>query len=481
MRVWNRLGRGTRGMALGLCVAMATWAQMPPLGKYSAKAALLPVGENPEKPTAEMFYTAYTLDGADPAKRPITFCMNGGPGAASAFLHLLAIGPMVVEMGQDGKFPATPAKLSPNPHTWLHFTDLVFIDPVETGYSRMLPGANGAPGDAGPVLETEGDLRSIAQFIHRYLTQSGRWASPKGIVGESYGGMRVAALSKMLQTDYDVTLNRAVLVSPSLKSSLPGAGSNYELVSMMAMLPSMVATAAAHGKSTVPADMAKLPQQMPAVEQYAMNEFLLGLARAGRATPAEADAFYQRLSGLMGLDAKLLARLRGRVSPLLFVKSVLREEKKVIDHYDGRQASDDPLPEQQEMQDLGRTLANINGVLAAPFYDYVTQTLGFQNPRRYIFLNLGINRRWKSSNKFGNPEDLAYALTMNSNLKATVVHGYHDLATAYFESRYLLEQCTSNQDARQRLSFHTYVGGHMFYTNTQSREALFRDVAAFYR
>ena len=140
----------------------------------------MPVGENPEAPTAELFYTAYTLDGADPAQRPITFCFNGGPGAASVYLHMAAIGPMTIEMRPDGSLPSVPAKLAPNPHTWLHFTDLVFIDPVQTGYSRALPGAKGGQGDPAPYFEAEADLRSIAQFIRRYLDREQPLAVAQG-------------------------------------------------------------------------------------------------------------------------------------------------------------------------------------------------------------------------------------------------------------------------------------------------------------
>lgn len=461
--------------------ALPAVAQTTALGKYTTKAAFIPIGENPEKPTVEMFYTAYTLDGADPARRPVTFCFNGGPGAASVYMHMMAVGPMVLEARPDGSFPSAPAKLVPNPHTWLHFTDLVFIDPVETGYSRALPGANGAPGDPGPFLETEADLRSIAQFIQRYLTQHDRWMSPKAIAGESYGGMRVAALTKMLMTDYDINLNRAVLVSPSLKSTLVGAGAHYELVNMMTSVSTLAAIAAAHGRSSLPSDPAKLPQAIQSVEQYALGDFVTGLARLGRATPAEAEAFYARMSALVGLDAKLLAQSRGRVGQLVFAKALLRDRSQVIDRYDGRQASDDPAPEKLELGSLDKTLIVMNGVLSAPFINYMRRTVGFKSDRPYIMLNVAINRRWKESGNFGTPEDLAYALTMNTDLKAMVVHGYHDLATAYFESRYLLEQCVSTQSARQRLSFGTYIGGHMFYLNTKSREELFRDAAAFYK
>jgi carboxypeptidase C (cathepsin A) len=462
-------------------VANPASAQQAALGKYTTKAALMPIGESPEAPTAELFYMAYTLDGADAGRRPITFCFNGGPGAASVYLHMAAIGPLVLEVGADGSFPSVPARLVPNPHTWLQFTDLVFIDPVQTGFSRALPGANGAAADPGPYFEAEADLRSIAQFIRRYLTENNRWLSPKAIAGESYGGLRVAALSRLLMEEYDININRAVLISPLLKTTLPPADSRYNLVSSMAMLPSLAAIAAAHGRGSLPADPAKLPQALGEVEQYALGEFVSGLARLGRMAPAEVDAFYARVGGLIGLDPKLVRQQHGRISPEVFVKNLLRDRNLILDRYDGRQASDDPLPERAEFAALDRTLTVLNGVLSGPFFDYLGRTVGYRNERRYIMLNLAANARWNRSSPMGSAEDLGYALTLNTDLKALVVHGYHDLSTPYFMSRYLLEQSVYGDNARQRLSFGVYPGGHMFYLNPASRAELFKDVAGFYR
>ena len=477
----RRAFRAVVVVLVALLFAAPAIAAQPALGKYTTKAGLMPVGERPEAPTAELFYVAYTLDGADAARRPITFCFNGGPGASSVYLHMSALGPMIVDMPPDGSLSGVPAKLVPNPHTWLHFTDLVFIDPVETGYSRALPGPGGAPGDPAPYFEAEADLRSIAQFIRRYLAQNDRWMSPKALAGESYGGLRVAALSRLLMEEYDINLNRAVLVSPLLKTTLPPDGARYNVVSSMTMLPSLVAVAASHGRSTLPADPAKLAGALAGVEDYALGEYASGLARLGRMPQAEADAFFARMSGWIGLDRQLLAQLHGRVSPEVFVKNLLRERNQVLDRYDGRQASDDPLPERAEFASLDRTLTVLNGVLSGPYFDYLGRTLGYRSDRRYIMLNLASNARWNRGSAMGSPEDLAYALTVNTDLKTLVVHGYHDLSTPYFCSRYLLEQSVSGRNARQRLFFGTYPGGHMFYLNAASRAELFNDVSAFYR
>lgn len=479
------LPRSVRAAALLLLASLAfagtVTAQPAALPRYTAKADLMPIGENPETPKAELFYVAYTQDGADPTKRPVTFCFNGGPGAASVYLHLGVLGPMIVEMGADGSLPSVPTKLVPNPQTWLHFTDLVFIDPVQTGYSRARPDAKGAPGDPAPWFEAEADVRSLAQFIRAWLTQNQRWLSPKAIAGESYGGLRVAALARLLMTDYDINLNRAVLISPLLKATLPPADSRYDLMGAMTVLPSLVTIAAAHGRSSVALDAAKLPAGLAEVERFAVTEYLTGLARLGRSTPAETEAFHARVGGMVGLDPKLVARQHGRVTPEVFVKNLLRERNLILDRYDGRIATDDPLRERAEFTSFDRMLTVFNGVLSGPYFDYLGRTLGYKSNRHYIMLNIEANGKWNRGADLGSADDLSYALTMNTDLKALVVHGYHDLSTPYFRSRYLLEQSVDGKDSRKRLYFGAYAGGHMFYVNPASRAEFFKDVAAFYR
>ena len=455
-------------------------AQRPALGAYTTRAGLMPVGENPESPTAELFYTAYTLDGADVSKRPITFLFNGGPGAASVYLHLTAVGPMTVAMAGDGSFPSVPARLQPNPHSWLHFTDLVFIDPVDTGFSRALPGPQGKA-DPTPYFEVEADLHSLGQFMRRYLTVNGRWPSPKAVAGASYGGQRVAALSKLLMEDYDINLNRAVLISPALRANLPGLDSRYGLISMMALLPTQAAVAAAHGRNALPADSAALPAALADVERYALTDFLSGMAGLGRSTPAQTAAFVDRVAALTGLDRALVASQHGRISAEVFAKSLLRQQNKVLDRYDGTQASEDPLPERAEFAALDRSLVLLNGVLAAPFQDYLRQQVGYKTDRVYKMLNLGANAQWNRSKPMGTPDDLAYALSVNPDLKALVLHGYHDLVTPYFGTRYLLEQSVVGTQARRRIGFGVYPGGHMFYLQAKSREEMFKDVEQFFR
>jgi carboxypeptidase C (cathepsin A) len=444
------------------------------LPAYQSAAGMLKVGKDPERPDAEIFHVAYTRKGADPATRPVTFLFNGGPGGASIYLHISAIGPMTIVTAGDGSFPSVPARLQPNPDSWISFTDLVFIDPVGTGYSRMLPGPDGAPGDPKPYYSVDGDLELIAGFIRQWLTVNRRWGSPKAIAGESYGGQRVAALTRLLAERHAINLNWAILISPALKVDL--ANPQYDIVGPMTLLPTQAAIAAHHGLSTIGSD----PAELRAVETYALTEFAAGLATLGRATQDQQSAFYKKVGGLIGLPPALVERHRGRISEQLFAANLLAGRGQVIDRYDGTQVSDNPTPEQEGLGVLDRSLTVLGGVLLAPFMDHVRTNLGYVTDRPYIPLNLEVNMAWDRNSERGGPDDLAIALAQNTDLKALVVHGHHDLTTNYMISRYVLEQTTRARGARQRLYFGTYPGGHMFYLRSKSRAEFTADVRGFF-
>ena len=463
------------GLTLGWTVVSSTLlaAETRKLPDYVASASLLQIGEDPERPDTEIFHVAYTLKGADTATRPVTFVFNGGPGAASIYLHLSALGPKTIVTKGDGSFPAVPARLEENPDSWITFTDLVFIDPVSTGYSRMLPGPDGKPLDAKPYHSVTGDLDSLARFIRGWLTKNERWGSPKAIVGESYGGQRVAALSRLLAESYSINLNWAILLSPAFYVDL--SDPRYSLVAPMTLLPTQAAIAAHHGLSTIQED----PAAIKTVEDYALTDYLTGLAAQGRMKPEERSAFYAKIGGLIGIDPGLVARSRGRISEVVFASNLLSSKALVIDTYDGTQVSDNPTPEKGELGYFDRSLTMLPGVLLPPFMDYVRKELGYVTERPYIVLNLPVNMVWDRTGALGGPDDLALALDQNHDLKALVLHGYHDLNANFLMSRYLLEQTVSGADARKRLFFGTYMGGHMFYLRTQSRTEMTADVRRF--
>jgi carboxypeptidase C (cathepsin A) len=472
--------RGLFALALGLVAVFASpqKAVAEKLPPYNASAGMLKIGADPERPDAEIFHTAYTLKGADPAKRPVTFVFNGGPAAASIYLHISAIGPKTLVTAGDGSFPASPARLEDNPDSWIGFTDLVFVDPVGTGYSRMLPGPDGKPGDPKPYYTADGDADSLAGFIRQWLTVNKRWASPKAIAGESYAGRRIAALSRLLAERYGVNLNRVVLISPEFNvASLPEPFPIYDLLHAMTLLPSQAAIAAYHGKSTIKSDAAGYK----AAEDFAMTEYLTGLARLGRMNPQEQAAFYAKVGALIGLDPALVAVNRGRIGEAVFANNLLAAQGKTLDLFDGTQPSDKPAPEVRDTWAVAnRTINILPGVLLPPFMDYVQRDLGYTTERPYIVFNWDEALVFDRKSTQGTPEDLAVALTQNTDLKAMVLNGYHDLGANYMLGRYLLEQTVRSPSARSRLSFHTYQGGHMFYLRKNSRAELAADVRRFF-
>lgn len=461
-------------IAVAASLVWASLAAAQDAAPFTATAAMLAIGEDPERPDAEIFHVAYTLNGADPATRPVTFLINGGPGGASIFLHIAAIGPLTIATAGDGTFPPVPARLEKNPDSWIDFTDLVFIDPVGTGYSRMLPGPDGQAGDPKKYYAVDSDIHSIAWFIRQWLTVNDRWGSPKALVGESYGGQRVSGLSRVLAENYGINLNRAVLISPALHADI--AETRYSILGPLTMFPTQAAIAAHYGLNGAPNG----PEALPEFETFALENLTTGLTTLGRSDAATRKAFFETVAKMIGLDPELVARKRGRIDDQTFAASILQDKGLVLDRYDGTIAVENPIPEMPGLNTFDRSIAVLTGVLLPPFMDYVRGDLGYRTDRNYIPLNVEANMQWDRSSSTGGPDDLALALTQNQDLKALVVHGMHDLSTPYFRTRYMLEQSTVTPEARERLYFGVYPGGHMFYLQKSSRAEFAADVRAFY-
>lgn len=458
-------------LMLALLWSHAALAQETP---YETHAGMLAIGADPERPEMEFFHVDYLQKGADPAKRPVSFLVNGGPGGASIFLHIAAIGPLTIATAGDGSFPPVPAKLTTNPDSWIDFTDLVFIDPVGTGYSRMLPGPDGTPGDPKKYYAVDSDLDSIAWFIRQWLTENDRWGSPKALVGESYGGQRVAGLSRLLAQSYGINLNRAVLISPALHAEI--AETRYSILGPVTIFPTQAAIAAHWGLNGLP----KGPEALPEIETFALTTLTTGLVTLGRTDAATQKAFFDTVAQKIGLSPEEVARKRGRIGDQEFAAALLADRGLLLDRYDGTIATDNPIPELPGLNTYDRSLAVLTGVLLPPFMDYLRHDLGYRSSRDYIALNIAANMAWDRASTTGGPDDLAIALAQNTDLRALVVHGMHDLATPYFRTRYMIEQSTVTPEARKRLSFGVYPGGHMFYLQNASRAEFAKDVRKFY-
>jgi len=450
--------------------------------RYGAVAGTLPVQVRKEGPECRMFFISYAIEAANPASRPLTFVFNGGPGASSAYLHLAAIGPKSVVFGLGGAIPDPPPRMAENVYTWLRFTDLVFVDPVGTGYSRCMPVEKQ---EANKEAETEAwgveeDFTAVAKFIRLYLTRKGRWMSPKFLAGESYGGFRVAGLSEMLQSDYGIGVNGMVLISPALEFGVLDNG-QYGLLPWMARVPSYAAAARRHGKAQGELPEENLRKGLKGVEHFAVNTLLPALA------DVVPDAISAQLADYIGVGEPWVRRVHARVPLFLYVKRLLSPSHRLISVYDGSWTAIDPDPASPFPSGEDPLLVRINLLLTPAFNTYIREDLGFETDFPYKILNKAVSQKWnwdsglKSGQGFvGAAEDLKASMSVNENLKVLIAHGVFDLVTPYFGSVVIVRQMGLDPAIGPNLNLRIYPGGHMFYTHQKARAAFFEDVRQFF-
>lgn len=454
---------------------------------YTVRAGVLPVRPEPQQPEAEIFYVAYTRDATEPARRPLTFLFNGGPGAASVFLHLGGIGPRRLAVNPDGTWPPAPIGLVDNPLTWLAFTDLVFVDPVGTGYSRVPEAAEGDKDDdkrrPSEFWAVERDLDSLGEFIRLYLTRNQRWLSPKVVAGESYGGFRVAALAKSLPEDFDIAPAGAILISPLLDYAMLG-GNRYNLLPWALTLPSLAASAAWHERGSLAATAVnqELGATLAPVEAFALSDMLVGLAGG------DPEGAYAAIAAFTGLSKELVTRRRGRIGAGVFAKQLLRDQERLVGRYDGTISGPDPHPEEADFTSGDPSFAFLTTAYAPALVAYLESELDYSTDAPYELLNFDVNRRWDFSDALperrqgfvGFTSALREGVILNRGLNVLITHGYHDLITPYLASRYLVGQMDLPDEATARVQLANFVGGHMFYLRQSSLEALHKTAAAFF-
>ena len=410
-------------------------------------------------PQADMAFIAYAKEGAEIRNRPVTFVFNGGPGYASGWLHLGALGPWRLNMAGEAARPSAPPGLEPNAETWLDFTDLVFLDPAGTGYSRILGGDEVRKS----LWSTGGDVTSLAVTIRRWVQANGRELSPKFILGESYGGFRAPKIAHVLQTDQGVGVNGLVLVSPVLDFARFNATGS--VLSYVARLPSFAATARERkGPIT--------RETLRDVEIYANGEFLSDLMKGVNDAPA-LDRLSRRVADLTGLDYALVRRLGGRVSADVFAREINRPEGRVSSMYDGNATGLDPNPFSTRNTAEDQLRLGLHAPITQAMVElYRTRLNWVVENGRYQFQNEQAGRQWDRGH---NPEavnDLRSAMALDPKMGVLVAHGLTDLVTPYFETRMVLDQIVLTGSA-ERQRFETYAGGHMFYSREEARK-LFR-------
>ncbi len=431
--------------------------------------------KNEPKTLAKVFFIAYTrLDAGPASKRPVSFTFNGGPGSASIWLHMGGLGPRRAVLSERGEALPPPYKLADNNFSWLDQTDLVFIDPVSTGFSRPEPDE-----DAKKFHGYTEDIESVGEFIRLYTTKYQRWTSPKFIIGESYGTTRAAGLSDFLQKRYGMYFNGIVLVSTVLNFGTIDFNPGNETPYVM-FLPSYAATAWYH--KMLPPDMQgkSLNEVIKEAEDFASRDYREALFQGDRLSPERAEEISQRVSRFTGLPANYVKRLNNRIEDSLFFTKLLSERNRQLGRYDSRFTGIriNPGTEQGEFDPSAEA---VTGTFTATFNDYVRRELHFESELPYETIANVWPWSWRAAqNKYLDvSEDLRKAMSRNPYLKVWLCCGYYDLATPYFASKYTADQLLLDPAIRKNVRLTYYPAGHMMYIYRPALEQFKSDFESF--
>jgi len=433
---------------------------------YTATAGTFALFDQSGERSAAIFYTAFVARSANPT-RPVTFVFNGGPGAGSAFLNLGMVGPRIAAFGNG--FDGSSVRLVDNPDTWLAFTDLVLIDPVGTGWSRPAK-----PDGGSSFWGVHRDAESMAKVIALYVAKNSRVSSPKYILGESYGGFRAAKVARVLQTSQGIVPSGILMVSPMIEGHFQFGGDQFALGAAL-QLPSLAAAELERKGTFTPAALAQ-------VEHFALTDYLAELAGPPLRGDA-AHAFYARVAQMTGLPEDVVTRERGFIRDA-YVKNLRPGDHKIVSHYDATFAVDDPNPEQASGRGPDPFLDGFIRAYGSAFVAYARDELGFKTDMTYNLLASDISGKWDWEDGGGHSqpsaaEDLRQLLALTPSFRLMIAHGYSDLVTPFAVSRYILNHMPPNVEG-ERAELRLYRGGHMFYTDPQSRKAFTADARTIY-
>ncbi len=430
---------------------------------YTATAANYIIKADDGSPKASFFFVAYTKDEVpDKTKRPVSFIYNGGPGSASSYTHM-GLGPKRIVLTDDGFGMPAPYSVAENGDTFLDATDMVFVDAISTGYSRPAPGENTAQ-----FYGVVQDATFFADFIYQYLTRNERWASPKFLIGESYGTTRSAQLSYVLQRRHQIYLNGVALLSSV------GFGNWGEDDRTIFFLPTFIVSAWYH--KLLPPDLQKLSVTEIAQQarQFAHGEYAAALEKGDELPPAEYQKVVKNLARFTGLTPKYIEQTNLRVSPQRWFKELLRDKRKTIGRIDSRFLGID-ADAAGERYEYDSSLASYDGAYVAMFQDYVRRELKW-NTDMFYTLSARV-QPWDQGQPGAPAEALRSAMTQQGALKVLVISGYYDVATPFNGIEHTISHMNLDPTIRKNVSFTYYEAGHMMYIEKKSREKLHKDVA----
>ncbi len=450
--------------------------------RYTATAGWLIMKNDKDEPIARFGYTAYTRDGVkDLAQRPVMFAYNGGPGSSSIWLHIGILGPRRVVVNDNGYAPPPPATRVNNAYSVLDVTDIVMIDPVGTGFSKPLGEAKGED-----FWGVDQDIKSVSEFIKRYVSENDRWASPKYLLGESYGGVRSAGVAHYVQSRFGMNLNGVVLVSPFLSAGSGVDGAEIDLPHVL-YLPTLAATAWYH--NLIPNRPASLAAYMQEVERFAYEEYQPALLKGYVLPEAEKKAVAAKLGAYTGTSAEYWEQADLRVSHVQFLQELMRSRRIITGRIDSRFTGPavNPLAESMDYDPFFPAVAP---AFTAAFLDYLHTDLAFGKDEDYQVSAFGVKWDWQHEppGRSGwmapvpnTVPDLAMAMTMNPGLHVLVQQGWYDLATPYFAMKHDLDHLDITPEARERIRVEYYEAGHMMYLHEASMRKYREDLAAFVR
>ncbi len=441
--------------------------------EYEVKAATLPILKPDGKPSANVFYTSYKLKGGgDAEKRPVTFCFNGGPGSSSVWLHLGAFGPKKVDLPPDGLTPPLPpGKLVNNPHSILDVTDLVFIDPVMTGFSRPEE-----PGKAAEFLGVREDIEAVAEFMRLWLTREKRWRSPKFVAGESYGGIRGGGLAEHLQSRHRIYLNGLIVVSGLFDYDVLTPGPVNDLpyqVSLSAM------TAMAHYHKKLPADLqADRARAIKEAREFAFGDYARALLLGAELPKAEREGVAKKLARLTGLTQQQVEEQKLRIGAGYFREMLLREKGVVLGAYDARVLGTDG-DESGNRPGIEPFMRVVGSVAAATINAYLREELGYEQDLPYEILSPQGNWNHERNRYTSVNRDLSSAMLNNPHLRVLCTVGWADLVTPPDNIIHSIRHMELPEELRGQIEVAEYESGHMMYTYQPDHEKLHRDISAF--
>jgi carboxypeptidase C (cathepsin A) len=442
--------------------------------KFTATAGAIPIKDEFDETEAEIFFVAYTLNEAnDLAKRPLIFVFNGGPGSSAIWLHMGAVGPRRVKMQDQGWMPAPPYRVEPNEHGWLEFADLVFVDPVGTGYSRA----------AKEELDkkfwsVKGDIESVGEFIRLYLTRYQRWSSPLFLAGESYGTTRIAGLAGYL-VDKGIAFNGVLLISTALSIRLISFEDGDDLPFQL-FVPTYAATAWYHKKLEPNLQNRELGDLLEEVEAWSEGEYTVALMKGDRLGEEECQRIAEQLARYTGLELEYVLGTNLRVNIMRFCKELLREENRSVGRLDSRFKGVEAIAV-TEKPEYDPSMLAITPPYTAVFNDYVRKELGIHTDLVYESLSYEVNEKWEwEKGKLPNTgEALRSAIAKNPFMKIFVGQGYYDLATPHFATQYMITHMNIDPEFRSNVTMALYPAGHMFYLDVDCLAQHKEDVAEF--